>query len=102
MCGTTFSPTTSRQKVCIACKDEANKLRRKQRYREKIQAKGGNTGYSEKECKICGNIYKTNSSSQKYCEHCKSIGLEILKRSWYIKKKQIYQENKKQKVLKSA
>lgn len=102
ICGATFSPTTSRQKICTSCKDKANKLRRKQRYREKIQAKGGNTGYSEKECKLCGKTYKPNSSSQKYCEHCKDIGREMLKKNWYIKKKQIYQDNKKQKVIKSA
>lgn len=94
MCGTTFLPTTSRQKYCTDCKDEAVKLRRRQRYKEKIQGKGGKWGYSEKECKLCGKTYKPNSSSQKYCECCKDKGREILKRKWYIKKKQIYQEKK--------
>lgn len=65
---------------------------------------GGNTGYTEKECKICGKIYKPNSSSQKYCNDCTEKGREILKKNWYIKKKEIYQEKKKekQKVMKSA
>ena len=94
MCGTTFFPTTSRQKYCTDCKDEAVKLRRRQRYKEKIQEKGGILGYSEKECKLCGKTYKPNSSSQKYCECCKDKGREILKREWYIKKKQIYKEKK--------
>ena len=70
VCGNIFTPTTSTQKYCNECKRKARNLRRRQKYREKIQAKGGNMGYSEKECKLCGKIYKPNSSSQKYCKDC--------------------------------
>lgn len=100
MCGTTYSPTTSRQKFCIACRKKAVNERRKQRYREKIQAQGGNSGYSEKECQLCGKRYKPNSSSQKFCEDCKDKARDILKKNWYIKKKQIYQEQKELKQTK--
>lgn len=99
MCGATFSPTTSRQKFCVSCKKEAEKIRRKQRYREKLKAQGGNKGYREKVCELCGNTYKPNSSCQKYCSDCKEKGREKLKREWYIKKKEIRQKKKEQKEI---
>lgn len=95
LCGNVFTPTTSRQKYCVGCKAEADRIRHKEHYKKKVQAKGGNTGYREKECQICGNLYKPNSSGQKYCPNCQKIGSDMLKRKWYLKKKQIYQEKKK-------
>jgi DNA invertase Pin-like site-specific DNA recombinase len=97
LCGKTFSPITSTQKYCDDCKERATKLKRQQRYREKIKAQGGNNGYSEKVCQLCGKTYKPNSSSQKYCSDCREEGRTILKNQWYIKKKEIYQNKKKQK-----
>lgn len=97
MCNKTFTPITSTQKYCEECKDKATKLKRKQRYQEKKKAQGGNKGYRERTCILCGKTYKPNSSSQKYCSDCKEKGREILKREWYIKKKEIYQAKKKQK-----
>lgn len=96
-CGIEYTPTTSRQKYCVGCKDEAVKERHRKQYREKIQKQGGNKGYGEKVCIICGETYKPNSSSQKYCSNCKDKGREILKRNWYIKKKEIYQIKKQEK-----
>ena len=97
ICGKTYTPTTSRQKFCIECKDEGRRIRHRKHYREKIQAQGGNKGYKERTCILCGKTYKPNSSSQKYCSDCKEKGREILKREWYIKKKEIYQAKKKEK-----
>lgn len=102
ICNKTYTPTTSRQKVCIDCKKEAQKLRRKQRYNEKIKAQGGNKGYRERVCQICGNVYKPNSSGQKFCSNCTEKAREILKRNWYIKKKEIYQSKKNKNKEKSA
>ncbi len=96
-CNKTFTPTTSTQKYCIDCKNEATKLRRKQRYREKIKSQGGNKGYRERTCQLCGKTYKPNSSGQKFCSNCKEQARDILKHEWYVKKKEIRQAKKEEK-----
>lgn len=101
ICGKTYSPVTSRQKYCSDCREESVKLRRRNNYRKKIEAQGGNKGYKEKTCVICGKKYKPNSSCQKYCSDCTQIGREELKHKWYVKKRELYRQ-KKQLSKKSA
>lgn len=87
ICGKTYSPITSTQKYCSECKEEGVKLRKKNNYRKKIEAQGGNKGYRERTCEICGKKYKPNSSGQKFCVDCKEIAKKEFKHKWYLKKK---------------
>lgn len=98
ICNKEFEPINSNRKFCDDCRREAINRRRRERYREKIKAQGGNMGYRDKVCQLCGNSYKPSSSCQKFCSDCKEKAREILKRKWYLKKKEIYKEKVKKKM----
>lgn len=93
ICGKTFKPITSTEKYCNNCKDKGKIMRRREYHKEKIEAEGGNKGYRERTCILCGKTYKPNSSGQKYCSNCKLQGKRNYQSEWYQRKK----ENEKQK-----
>ena len=107
VCGKVFIPTGNNQKYCTKCAkikrtESCKKWHSKnpewnhQRYIKIVQP--NNKGYKEKFCKNCNNLFKPNSSTQKYCTSCRESFLKKQKKEY---QKTYYKKNK-DKILKKT
>ena len=112
LCGSSFKPTSPKQKYCINCKKEGKRLKDRIRDRKRSRSKSGYKEYT-RICPSCGKEFRTYYSKKIYCgaENCDKLRVKLKNKIGHInrdkdylieKGRKYYKEHQKEICLKKA